>query len=459
MLITEDYRRLNSDLHANPDYGVSGHLSAREIKIVADTLGTRDILDYGCGKRTLAHALDWPIRNYDPAIPEFASPPEPADLVVCGDVMEHIEPACLDAVLDDLQRLTKDVVFMTIATGPAVAKLLPDGRNPHLIQKPLTWWLPHLEKRFCTVRYWTTENGFFYIGRAFARQFDVLDLSAIGPAVQVKEIKVKSVWSDEQRCDNIRSAMLRGLPSVVPLPAHDKVMSLCCYGPSLLDSIDRIKREQGDVYTVSGAHAVLIERGIVPMGHIESDPRPHKAACIGTPHPGVCYFLSSACNREVFDTLQGQERWLFHVTSSASESRLIASMESGQRAFTIDGGTNVGMSAIGLGTVLGYRLFSIHGMDCSFRADHNILHWPRDRDMPEDFRQRVHCHAGAHPNEDQMLMRVWLNDKPFITSAQMMQGAQDFLATYNVLRHCRFQVHGDGYLPALMEHVFNSRKR
>jgi len=31
--------------------------------------------------------------------------------------------------------------------GPA-GKVLSDGRNAHLIQKPLSWWLPKLCERF-----------------------------------------------------------------------------------------------------------------------------------------------------------------------------------------------------------------------------------------------------------------------------------------------------------------------
>ncbi|HET9469625.1 MAG TPA: hypothetical protein VFO24_00885, partial [Usitatibacter sp.] len=63
------------------------------------------------------------------------------------DVLEHIEPECLDEVLDDLQRVTRKIGFFVIATREA-EKTLPDGRNAHLIQEPIAWWAPRLEKRF-----------------------------------------------------------------------------------------------------------------------------------------------------------------------------------------------------------------------------------------------------------------------------------------------------------------------
>lgn len=106
------------------------------------------MLDYGCGKGVLAEILSWvKIQNYDPAVPEWAREPAPADLVVCTDVLEHVEPDCLDAVLDHLQRLTLKALFVEIGLVPAF-KHLDDGRNAHLIVQPVEWWLPRLWQRF-----------------------------------------------------------------------------------------------------------------------------------------------------------------------------------------------------------------------------------------------------------------------------------------------------------------------
>lgn len=148
MLITEDYRKLNAQLHSErPDYGISGAKYAEHILEFSRMLNTKDILDYGCGKRTLQDALGFDIRNYDPCITEFSAPPEPADLLVCTDVLEHIEPECLDEVLSDIKRCTKKIGFLTIATRPA-KKFLADGRNAHLIQKDARWWLDKLWQHF-----------------------------------------------------------------------------------------------------------------------------------------------------------------------------------------------------------------------------------------------------------------------------------------------------------------------
>lgn len=146
--ITEDYRELNRKLHlSNEFYGVSGKRYAVPIKTLSDALNTKDILDYGCGKRTLESALGFKIKNYDPCIEGFDEIPEAANIVACTDVLEHIEPDHLDDLLDDLKRVTKQIGYFVIATRPAM-KFLEDGRNAHLIQKDINWWIPKLESRF-----------------------------------------------------------------------------------------------------------------------------------------------------------------------------------------------------------------------------------------------------------------------------------------------------------------------
>jgi hypothetical protein len=140
-LISEEYRKMQEELHRNPNYGVA---SVQYAPVVADILkqtGAPELLDYGAGKGRLGETLKTlmpnppKVRHYDPARPEWAATPEPAPFVSCIDVLEHIEPELLDNVLDDLQRVTHGVGFFTVHTGPAV-KLLADGRNAHLIQQP-----------------------------------------------------------------------------------------------------------------------------------------------------------------------------------------------------------------------------------------------------------------------------------------------------------------------------------
>lgn len=159
-MYSPEYKALQEQFHREcPDYGVSGHRYADQILGLANSLKTKDILDWGSGKGTLQKALPFPIQQYDPFIPEHSARPVPADIVVSSDVLEHIEPEHLDAVLQDLYALTKKVLFLQVATRSA-KKILPDGRNAHLIQQPANRWLLKLLPAF-NIRQFQDMNGGF----------------------------------------------------------------------------------------------------------------------------------------------------------------------------------------------------------------------------------------------------------------------------------------------------------
>jgi 2-polyprenyl-3-methyl-5-hydroxy-6-metoxy-1,4-benzoquinol methylase len=151
-LISPEYRDLNAQLHAtNMAYGVGGEKHVPNVLKMCGVLKTKDVLDYGCGKGRLAKALPFHIQEYDPAIPGKDESPKPADIVVCTDVLEHIEPDKLLYVLHDLRRVVRVAGFFLVHTGPA-QKTLPDGRNTHLLQHPKAWWEKRLRKFFTVAK-------------------------------------------------------------------------------------------------------------------------------------------------------------------------------------------------------------------------------------------------------------------------------------------------------------------
>ena len=87
-LISDEYRRLQSELHRNPAYGSASQEYAKLVAEVMTVMGTDELLDYGAGKGRLGAALEkmldreLVIHHYDPAIPEWSDPPAPCGLVV-----------------------------------------------------------------------------------------------------------------------------------------------------------------------------------------------------------------------------------------------------------------------------------------------------------------------------------------------------------------------------------------
>ena len=154
-LISDEYRALNAQLHhERPEWGRQSMKYWETVKELADHMGTKTMLDYGCGKQMLKAALEpfgYKVHGYDPAFPDLSAAPEPANLVICTDVLEHVEPECLEAVLEDLHRVTDGVALLVIATRDSSRKM-PDGTSPHRIVKDQSWWLDKLGERFTRIQ-------------------------------------------------------------------------------------------------------------------------------------------------------------------------------------------------------------------------------------------------------------------------------------------------------------------
>lgn len=150
-LTSPEYRALLRHEHETTSWGKAGASHADTVREWAARVGATSVLDYGCGGATLKKPLTqtsglfvFDVQEYDPGIPGKTQMPRPADLVVCTDVLEHVEPDKLDAVLKHLRVLALRGAFFVIAPGPDKKHTLADGRNAHLIIKPPDWWLGRL---------------------------------------------------------------------------------------------------------------------------------------------------------------------------------------------------------------------------------------------------------------------------------------------------------------------------
>lgn len=153
-LISAEYQAQQQHLHETTEYGTMAQHYGPLVSQIIEKLEVTHLLDYGCGRKMgllknmkVAHKITY--QGYDPGagLEELATAPIPAQMVCCIDVLEHIEPEFLESNLDFLASLTEVVAFVSIHTGPAF-KVLPDGRNAHLTQQPIEWWLPKLTDRW-----------------------------------------------------------------------------------------------------------------------------------------------------------------------------------------------------------------------------------------------------------------------------------------------------------------------
>ena len=154
-LISDAYQKLNHELHAaEPTFGGQKRVVAL-LPVIVDLARVnklKSVLDYGCGKGDLKpllvkHAPQLDVREYDPAVPGKIQMPQPADIVCCLDVMEHIEPEFLEDVLQHIRGLTIHCCVMRVSLRPA-QKILADGRNAHLILEKPEWWTGKIAPHF-----------------------------------------------------------------------------------------------------------------------------------------------------------------------------------------------------------------------------------------------------------------------------------------------------------------------
>lgn len=435
--ISDTYRELNRDLHATRGdmYGANSYRWADMVLSLRDEAQANTVLDYGCGKGKLKEALGDPgwMREYDPAIAGKDGEPEKADLIVCTDVLEHIEPEFLDNVLDQIGKLAERAVFLVIATQPA-EKHLADGRNAHLSLHDPQWWKQKLSDKFFISSWSATKTEVQMAGSPIMGLPVIIARSAVSETIRYEQA--------------LRNCPLVGA-RVRKQPRNEERLVLVCYGPSLKHTWHDIKLEKrlgAKICSTSGAHDFLIERGIVPDYHVEVDPREHKAFFTRNPHPDVNYWIASCCHPTLIDQLLPHKLALWHVYNSETDRNIIAPNGIDPGNWLISGGGTVGCRAINVMFMAGYRSFSVYGMDCSF--DHE-----------------GEQHAGVHTGKKQNEWMVRVGKRWFKTSGNLVFTARGFMQNMRVMNSCavvndepcipgtndrvELFLHGDGFLSEL----------
>jgi hypothetical protein len=224
-------------------------------------------------------------------------------------------------------------------------------------------------------------------------------------------------------------ALQTGYPRLKQVPIDERAsLTVACYGPSLEQTYQSMQRP---ILSMSGATRWLADRGIIPDYHLDMDPREHKVAFIDPPVPGVHYLMATVCHPTTWPKLAGQQVTLWHTYSAQHTYDWVNSMDHGE--LVIHGGSTIGLTALHVGGVLGYRHFEVHGMDGSFADD-----------------ARSRRHAGTHPGTKQQDGITWdAGGKRYQTSRIMANAVTETLhAVANFPIFCVF--HGEGLTQALL---------
>jgi len=165
-------------------------------------------------------------------------------------------------------------------------------------------------------------------------------------------------------------------------PFHEEPAAIVAYGSSLNETWRDLHNFKV-IFTCSGSHKFLLDRGIVPTYHVDSDPRAYKVAMLGTPHRDVTYLVASICHPTYFDLLERYEIpkvLLWHLLFL--EPQIYRLLPSNEWLWT--GGNTVGPRTIKMARLSGYVEHHYFGFDGS--AGHAGLHF----NAPKKFTSHEH---------------------------------------------------------------------
>ena len=205
------------------------------------------------------------------------------------------------------------------------------------------------------------------------------------------------------------------------------------YGPSLKDTWEKLK-DFKVIYTTSGAHKFLIDRGIVPTYHVDVDPRAHKIDLLGEIRKDVIYFPCSTVHPTYTDRLlaSGADVRLWHCFSTDLEALRI--LPAGENALT--GGCDAGMRAMSVARFMGYVNLHIFGMDgCSFDEK---------------------GHADEHTNPMKKFFDLEYPDgsgKIYRTSPHLLDVAKTVPHEVEMLKLHSVKFYGDGLVKSIIENT------
>lgn len=170
----------------------------------------------------------------------------------------------------------------------------------------------------------------------------------------------------------VKIAVAQGFPDIQLEPLKEGWISIVGYGPSLAETWQEVTHP---CITVSGAHDFLCDRGVIPDYHAECDGRDHKTKHLERPNKSTVYLMATICNPAMWVQLDGCNVVTWHNANGQHIVNWIGENDPGK--ILLAGGSVVGLSAIHLAGILGYRKFRLFGFDCNLKdgARHAGVHY------------------------------------------------------------------------------------
>jgi hypothetical protein len=262
----------------------------------------------------------------------------------------------------------------------------------------------------------------------------------VGGYTAMPELKGMNVTHDFAY-GNVRANVLRDVPWFTGFGDQDKAAVIVGGGPSLSGSLKAIKdhrRRGAKIITVNNALRYLTERGVTPDAHVMLDAREENLPMVADAPKNVRYFLASQVHPCVFDALSGHDVVMWHNAMGSGDELmdiLKPWFDEGpdQRpCVLVPGGGTVGLRAINLAWLSGYKKIHLYGFDSSYAEG------------------RHHAYSQSL-NDGEPTQEVVLADKTYTCARWMIRQAMEWQQQVLYLRDRGVKViaHGSGLIPAM----------
>lgn len=405
-----------------PEYRVvaPGESAARLFLSVAAPLPGATVIDLGCGTgrgsvslatfgKMDVTAVDFTTNSLDPQaramVDAKAMKFEQADLTkplniraaygFCTDVLEHIPPEDVDAVITNCLVSCQNVFFQIATEDDVMGALI--GHKLHLTVQPYEWWYKKFEDRGCKIM-WSKEMAgccMFYVS-SWVTATDFIERTSLN-------VENDIVY------ENVKANLKKGFQQVEPHETNDIEVMLVGGSPSLKNNIDKIRelREQGvKLICMNGAYKYCIEQGLKPSALVVLDARPHNVRFVEPVIDDCKYFIASQCNPALFDKLPKERTYIWHT--AAENIKDLLKEHYGERWWPVPGGSTVLLRSLALFRMLGFKRFHIFGCDSCLDGD-------------------AHHAYEQKENDGQPALAVTVGTKIFYCHPWMLSQAQEFI--------------------------------
>ena len=204
------------------------------------------------------------------------------------------------------------------------------------------------------------------------------------------------------------------------LEARDGRVAIVGFGPSLADTWQALRYFDGPIWTTSAAHDFLLERGVVPTFHTDTDHREHKAHYNSAYSDTTRYRIATSVHPLYIERLLGKGPIeLFHLFLPA-----YGPYEPGY--WRVDAEYDVGQTTARLAYLKGWREQHWFGFDYSSGA--------------------TGTHAGPHAGVGSPPVGIEVRGRQYESSELHIQGAMGAERLLRTLPKLRVEIHGDGML-------------